>query len=429
MMNDFYEGEKRVKLMKTIYLPMTPGMILDQTSNDTIRKQFAEARYDNYLSRAVFYTYFSDTVDASVGIINVEDFDEVTIPDELKYIIEDATPFNESLHHFNSILNREQLKTGRAGILVQPTLDGKVKLNIFKAHEILNWDYEIVNGSIVFNFIVLRTNKVEMSGLESKIVHNYTILALDEEGYYYEQSYTDDNLNMINIQAPSAPLYPMLNGNKLRTIPFVFVNSTSLNPDPEKPMLLDLVYLVKHIYQNSADLQQYLFESGQNTLFAKCVGADDDDGSPRLGSGSMIVSSDKDADLKYVGIDGSSLNNMSDILENMKTNAMNMGINLISSASNSSGKALETRVFIQSASIRTVANTAAQALTRALNVALIWMGKEPTAIIKPNTRYSTINISIDDLEKLWNANKISDESIHNYLRKLGVVDVPFTENQ
>jgi hypothetical protein len=201
-----------------------------------------------------------------------------------------------------------------------------------------------------------------------------------------------------------------------------------LNPDPEKPMLLDLVYLVKHIYQNSADLQQYLFESGQNTLFAKCINSDDDDGSPRLGSGSMIVSSEKDADLKYVGIDGSSLNNMSDILENMKTNAMNMGINLISSASNSSGKALETRVFIQSASIRTVANTAAQALTRALNIALIWMGKDPSAVIKPNTRYSTINISIDDLEKLWNANKISDESIHNYLRKLGVVDVPFSEN-
>lgn len=256
--------EDAVKKEKTRYLPG----FYDQSGN------LDETRYAAYILRANFVTYTARTSSGLNGAIFRKD-PTIKLPSTLEYMKEDADGSGQGLTQFSKELSKEQLDVARAGVLLDRpvALEGSTReddlknnlrsnLSIYKTESIINWKTLRVGGATILTMVVLvESVDVEEDDFKTETEKQYRVLALDEQGYYYQEIY-DAELK------PQGAIYPKKkDGSNWTLIPFWFVGAEDNTVSVDEPQLYGMAKVNLAHYRNSADYEEGVHMMGQPTLF------------------------------------------------------------------------------------------------------------------------------------------------------------------
>ena len=252
---DAIAGETRVKSKDIEYLPPLPSHTNDNN------------RYKAYLKRATFYNSTHRTLEGLVGSIFrkspvINDLPDDTIVERLH--LRDLTQDGESIYELSNILVTETLSVGRVGILLDrpqlkfqdediPVVDGEDDspyITVYRAENILNWRSVKVGRRRVLQQVVLREVVPDPEAIGHKDKERIRMLELDPNGVYYQYLLTDSGL-----PDNDTIVYPSNQGRPIRYIPFIFINPKSLNPEVEKPPMLDIVQMNFSHYRSYAALE------------------------------------------------------------------------------------------------------------------------------------------------------------------------------
>jgi len=441
---DAFGSERVIKDETTEYLPATAGQIEDgQGKGPNTEGQKA---YDAYLKRALFHDFMSDAVEAAVGIMHQKPA-TIELPKKLEVMLDKATTRGESLQMLLRRINESQLIEGRIGLFMDLPPEDQIPkdrgaipfLSTYSATSMINWDDGFRDGLDVgnLNLVVLDESGPVRNLFTWREKEQFRVLILgdlrDNEGKGEDAKYRQ----FVSESKDAAPkdteeVEPNIQGVMLDEIPFVFINSGDILPDPDKPPLIGLVRLSFAIYRLEADYRQLLFNQGQDTLVI--IGDDSDpDDTKRTGAGAGIKVPLR-GDAKYIGVSGKGLTEMREALENDKKRAGTKGGQLLDSTSRQkeSEGALNVRVASQTATLRQIALTSAGALEKILKLAAKWVGAEPDEVkVIPNTDLTHDTLTGKTLLEFMQAKamglKLSDESIHEMLQRKNITSKTFEE--
>lgn len=475
-MRDCMAGEAVVKSKDELYLPATPGQILDGMNVGQVGRK----NYDAYKTRAVFHDYTSEAVNSYIGLLHQSDA-TIEVPDKMLPMMDKLTNLGENVQMLLRRVNEQQLTTGRVGLLVDlPTNPDPANplpyITMYFGESIINWDdSDDEVGENKLQLVVLNESAFERADdLVWREIEKYRVLTMDtpfiatvdnegdaisadepaaelpeptpaQEGAQESQEkvylsglyYVRDGLEI----RKDLMIAPMLRGVTLDQIPFFFVNSKDVVSSPDKPPLLGLADLCFTMYRGEADYRHALFMQGQDTLViigGITEGADPSDTSVRVGSGARI-DVNLNGDAKYIGTNSAGLPEMRSALENDKSRAMAKATILASSNSKNgggeqraSGDALRIRMAAQTATLNSIALAGGFALEQALKAIAKWMGEDATKVkVTPNTQFADFAIDGKEYTDLMTARTmgapISLESVHSIMSERGLTKMAFQE--
>lgn len=476
LLRDCYSGERAVKARDTDYLPATPGMNLDGMKSG----QLGRKNYDAYKQRAVFHDFVNEAVQSYIGLLH-QNPPTFELPPKMKGLLEKATIHGESLETLLRRINEQQLVTGRLGLLVDlPLIPDPAEplpyITMYISEAIRNWDDSADDmGKNSLNLVVLdETCYVRMPNFIWKLQERYRVLELlpaaDDSSMQQTLDIDEPEVNaagetatqteideaatekqnriyktgVFNVRdgmevPPDEMRTPMIRGQVLDHLPFVFINSKDIVASPDQPPLLGLAQLAMSIYQGEADYRQVLFLQGQDTLVVVGGikegenGAADD--STRVGAGTKIEV-DVNGDAKYIGVNSNGLPEMRMSLENdreratHKSGALNSGKN--KNSGRESGEALRIRMAAQTATLTSIAKAGAAGLEQSLKGIATWMGENPDDVkVNPNLEFTDFQVDGKEIVDLMTARAmgapLSLESIHNIMVDRGLTQMKFEE--
>jgi len=372
-MRDTYEGEQVVKAKGEVYLPKTAGQEQDPNGNTL---------YSNYKTRSIFWDYVNDTVQDMLGLINKEPVQYV-LPTQLEDWSKEAGADGESLKVLYRAVNEQQLIVSRVGLVLDPPertdIQSLPRINRYEAETILTWD----DQNKPPRWVILDESHYEAKNFKYEIKNEYRLLALDGADQYYTITFDkfpslDDVSQPIVAEDPANPsygeaVYPELNGKRFNKIPIQIINAASLSWDTERPMMLGLSNIALASYRGEADYRLALFMQAQETLFLKGF-LPDEGQNIRVGAGASVSSVGEQADMKFVGVSGSGLEEMRESQGHLDAKAQDMGVQLKEKSGVESGDALITRLTVRTATMATVAETAAMGIRNIIQMAMEWAG-------------------------------------------------------
>lgn len=437
---DVYLGEHQVKSKGTEYLPPTGGMLLDGMNVN----QDGYKHYQSYKQRAPFPEDFKTGVETLMGMLHRKPA-TIELPARLESLRENATLSGESLDLLLQRINEEQLVTGRLGLIadmpIAPDPSNPIPyIAMYAAETILNWDDgSFANGFNSLNLVILdESGYLRQDDFTWVLKRKYRVLQLgalgsneaDGTAVYMQGTFQDEDYN------PAALTTPLLRGQKLTKIPFVFVNTKDIISTPDNPPLLPLAYKCLTIYRGEADYRQNLHMQGQDTLVViGGVGRNTVEGQAeplRVGAGSRI-DVEADGDAKYIGVTSAGLSEQRTCLENDRKESKHMAAQLVQqgTAQNvESGEALRTRLAAQTATLVQIARAGAAGLEYILKVIAEWIGADPNEVkVTPNLEFGVMTADAASLVQLMSSKTmglpLSLESVHAYLVKQGLTEKDF----
>lgn len=447
MLRDFYAGPRTVKAAGEEYLPATEGMRIDGLETG----KPGRLAYEAYKSRARVPNYVKRAVEVIVGLLHQKEA-VIELPPQLEYLRDRASVNGEPLKALHRRLNVEQIFTGRVGLLadMEETPDPAHPdpyIALYTAESMINWD----DNTNLADFGKLELVVLDESGhkrinrFDWKDVKKYRVLEMSGDT-------TDDAGKVVSTSTymsgafgneDLAPAYdaalmmkPMLRGTTLDFIPFVFINSKDLLPEPDEPPLKDLAETCKGIYQSEADYRQNLYMQAQDTLVViggvrNPTGIAGEGDAVRTGAGSRI-DIDTGGDAKYIGVSGAGIAEQRLAIEADRKSAQVTAGELIQNNGSQmeSGQALTTRFNAQTATLNQIATTGAAGLEASLRQIAKWKGADPTAVkVTPNTEFIDFAINGAEFKSLMEAIDmgfpISEESLHALAADRGLTVLDF----
>lgn len=172
---------------------------IDTTSTD------AKIRYAAYLAGAEFDEFPKQTLKTIMGKMKFQDM-EKELPDRLSHLIENVDNDGTSLIGGieNSASNIAAVKfhilvtdyKGLTGVDISDVskadvaaLKPRATVKQYNRESLVWWNYKRIDDAMQLTFVMLRETSLEFnqSSLLSESVESFLILALDEEGNYYQQ--------------------------------------------------------------------------------------------------------------------------------------------------------------------------------------------------------------------------------------------------
>lgn len=443
LMRHAYAGERKIKEFGTKYLPETSGMRADGMQEG----QEGYAQYRAYITRAVYHDVVRPALEGLLGIMHNKPA-VIELTPRLERLRNKATSQGENLQALLRRMNEQQLLMGRIGLMMdvpsgQPVNSVMPYLTTYDAERILNWDVTMPDfGDQKLSLVVLdeSTNR-RTSGFLFERKNRYRVLAtgatikslspafdateLSDDEYYAAVVENDDVALAVWVK-------PSIGGTSLKELPFSFVGSKDLVPDPDYPPLLPLARLSLAMYRGEADYRQALFMQAQETLVL--IGATyGEEDKLKVGAGAQI-DVPLGGDAKYIGVSADGLGEMRQGLQNDKANAMEYGARMLDNRGKEaeSGDALRVRVASKTATLSTVVDTAGEALLQTLRRAAEWVGDDPDKItVQVNKDFSDVRMAPRDILELQQAKMlgapISQKSIHKVLRDKSFTDMSYDD--
>jgi len=451
LMRHSYEGERRIKMETFKYLPPTNGMRVDGLAF----KQLGWECYQDYIMRAVYYDLLRDAVNAMLGMMHRKK-PTIEVPAKLEPMLKRATVNNESLETLLVKMNEQQLVTGRFGLLLDaPTgLDAAKALPFISTYctdSMFNWNQTVQDEGVAeLEFVVLNeTGQVINASLEWTNQEKYllvassdflqrtfpddpVVMALPPKTYVAGRAIGGSTLDMGSLKPPS------IAGNTLEHVPFVFLGSRDLVPEPDHPPLLGLARTALSIYRTEADYRQALYMQAQDTLVV--IGQTQEskkpgEGGNRLGARGMI-SLPKGGDAKYIGAQSDGISDLQQAIMDGMTHATHQGANMldIKSGQAESGDALNIRVGSRTATLGSIARSGAQALEKILQAAAEWVGADPEDVeVEANEDFAEATATPKDLLDYMSAKMLgapaAKKTIHAFMQSSGLTKMTFEEEQ
>jgi hypothetical protein len=426
VITDTFRGERKIKEKGLLYLPATPGQIADGMST---KDKLGYKNYDAYKLRARFPDFVAQAVEAILGIMHHKP-PTIDLPEQMEDLRERITIHGESLEVLLRRINEHQLVTGRVGLLADIADDVKVGtmpyIALYKAGDMINWDDEYTEDNVLrtLNLVVLNESGYERDDNFSwKFGAKFRVLLLGDikektGGLYRMGLFQGDNDTTFD---KSALIEPSIGGKTLDKIPFVFINSKDIVPDPDDPPLLGLAKLALTVYRGEADYRQTLFMQGQDTLVV--IGGVMEEGVLRVGAGARIEVQ-QGGDAKYIGVSSEGLAEQRMALENDRTEAGDVGGKLLDTTGHTaeSGDALRIRVSARTASLNQIALAGAEGLQSILRTIAEWIGATPDeVVVTPNTDFADDTLEgrtlVDYMTAKTLGAPLSLESIHRILQE------------
>lgn len=449
-MRDTFKGDRIVKKAGSKYLPFTTGMILDGAPA-TDSKGWKS--YTAYRMRARFTEVVREGVDAMLGVMHNKP-PTIELPEQMEYLRTRSSLRNESLEMVLRRINEEQLVVGRVGILADVIdsgeNDGDLYISVYEGDKIINWDEAQRSRSLDtedggadqriemvepenLNFVSLDESGPErIDNFEWRTVRKYRVLVLGDvfeneplgEGFYKvgvfrdtpgESAFNEADLVEVNIS-----------GKKFKEIPFVFINTKDISPEPDEPPLLGLSNLSLTIYRGEADYRQSLFMQGQDTLVV--IGGVDG-AEYRTGAEASITISNPLGSADFIGVDSSGISEQRLALENDHIRAALKAGQMLSGTSEAeSGEALKIRVSARTSTLNQVALTGAFGLENLLKKMARWLGADPEkVIVTPNLDFVDDRMASMELVQMIAAKlqgfPLSLESMHKVAKDRGFTDM------
>jgi hypothetical protein len=451
LMIDAHKGEAAVKGKTTTYLPATESMTQDGLNAGQIGKR----NYDAYLLRSFFPDLVRDSVNSMTGVITRKPI-TITVPTAMEEMLENTTALGEDIFTLYRRILEHIFVTGRFGLLldVQTGTNGSALPYIatYSAPTIINWDDgQVEDGQRKFQMIVLdESEHVRSNIFDWNFVEKFRLLFLDETGNYsvvmVSGSPGDAGAPSLNreVIGPQVVvdhiteqdvIIPAIRGNSLERIPFVFIGTNDLAPEPPLPPLLGLGRLSMLIYRGEADYRQTLFMQGQETLVISGVqpALEGEVGAERrLGVGSVIELTEPTAKAEFVGVSADGLSEQRTALENDYRRAERIGGRLADTkgANVESGEALQIRTSAQTATLASIARTSAAGLQAVLRIAAEWTGHNPEEVtVEPNLDFVDDPMTGEELVKLMAARTagapISLRTIHRLMTERDLTEMEF----
>lgn len=434
------EGQATVKLKQGKYLPPTIGMMQDGGVGLTgiANANAAGAKsYANYLKRATYQNLIGDAITTLSGILHRKPA-MIKLPSRLTGMIDNCSSKGESAEVLLRRITTNILKTGRFGLMVDvPTGQSPAAalpfIAAYEAKLIINWDDTQTNpadGRKKLSFVVLDESGSERANdLQWKDVKKYRLLALTSEpnaGDVAGEEFAGNDSIDLGAISPTGTyrtavftegdgtttqgetITPQTGGKSIDFIPFVFVNSRDVVPEPDRPPLLSLSDICLAMYRTDADYRQSLHMQGQPTAFFMTVTGkefDTDTENKRFGAGGLIeLMAGPNVDGKYLEVSGEGISEFRECIRADREAAGEASAKLLdfSGSSQQSGEALHIRMSASTANIVTIAQTSAYALKQAFRMAAVWVGANPDEVeVVPNLDFTDEDARPADLMAIW----------------------------
>lgn len=258
---DVIAGQDEVHAAGSLYLPK----LAEQE----------DAAYKAYVARTPFVNYTWRTVAAMKGMLFRKPM-TLEVPAGMKAYLDDVTQSGVPFSVFAEQIALEIIEVDRVGILVDhpPRPEGSITvaqaealglrptMKKYDAEHITNWEYRRINNKTVLSQVRLTETKItKESEFVSKEEPVWRVLDLDENDEYRVRVF---NSSEVVIEGPT---WPMMNGKRLKEIPFYVVATDGLNGEPDVPSITDLVDLNLKHYTVSADYEHGCHWTGIPTFY------------------------------------------------------------------------------------------------------------------------------------------------------------------
>ena len=289
LVRDAIEGSNAIKngVRSADYLP-------NPTDDDILQGQDrteSANRYKAYKARAEYDAFPGRTESGYMGSLKSTPPAINVIPPEIEYLITDSDGDGLTLNESIEITQANLLEVKYHGLLADfngltdndinddsgeitnaqaRTLGLRATIKHYPRESIVDWDYGVVNNQNQLTYVKLseKTSEIDRDTFQRVVVENQLILALDEEGFYYQVQITKD---AEGIEQTSDQLYPENNMGKMDFIPFEIVVDQKVKSS-SVPKALGILYPIclKAIarYQVNADMKEAIHRAAQPTMWS-----------------------------------------------------------------------------------------------------------------------------------------------------------------
>lgn len=231
-------------------------------------------RNKNYIARAIFVNYVFGTMGALTGLATSAD-PVLDLSDSLKYLEFDCTEDRLNIYQLNRKAIREIGGYGRFIMLTDfPStpeglseeqinrLDPKPRIRYYSASDMLNWDFQYINGVYQQTFAVFREEiRIRLADFTWNTEYQYRVCELDLYGHYMV-TIRDKNGNLV-----AGPIWPKFNGKPVDYLPIDIVGAEDNNEEVDEPPMYPIAHVNFGHLRNSATYEDNLDAHGQGTTF------------------------------------------------------------------------------------------------------------------------------------------------------------------
>lgn len=431
LIGDCLSGQDAIKAAKDRYLPRPNAE--DRTPEN-------QARYLNYLNRAVFYNVTARTFSGLVGQVFSRE-PTVTLPPLFDPLKEDIDGSGVSLEQQAKKALGLALAYGRGGLLAdypategsasrQEIIDGIMRPTVllYEPENIINWRTITVGAKKMLSLVVIAENYVASDdGFEIKTGKQWRVLELAGGELIYKISIWRENDGEDGGQVHEVEQYWPKDaaGKSLHEIPFTFFGAVNNDHYIDMPPLYDLAVLNVAHYRNSADYEESCYMVGQPTPYFS--GLDTDwvqsvlKGTVQLGSRAAVpLPVGASAGLLQASPNSMVKEAMDDKVKQM----VSLGAKLVEQQYI---QRTATEVRQEEASETSILASCAKNVAEAYRFILGWcgrfLGEEGEIEFELNTKFSTSSLSSSDLAQLiaaWQGGAITFEELRYNLRRADI---------
>jgi len=372
-----FEGREAVINAGSEYTPSLPGA--DREDNEA------------YLQRGSLFNALARTLEGLTGAV-FQKAPTIEFPASQKKWLKDITLTGVPMESFSLDALQDVMLVGRGGILIEMPYEESTAtrpyLCSWEAESIINWRTTRIAGDEVVTRVVLYETVTEPNTEDvfvDSLIEQYRVLELeldiDTNSRVYTQQVWRKPTDEKEFVAFGPKLIPTRRKEPLAFIPFVFLGPMHLTPRVAKPPLLDLAYLNLGHWRNSCDLEHGLHLVALPTPWvAGMSGAsstDDEDESIGIGP-SRVWELDVQGSAGMLEFKGAGLASIVTAMSEKKSEMAIAGSRVLESQPSTAETALAVgmRHAGEHATLRTITQTAEQALTRSLQIMVWWAGTE-----------------------------------------------------
>jgi len=347
----------------------------------------------------------------------------------MEYLKEDATKDSKSMTelYFNTIL--DVLKTGRSPILIDIGADGKLKFVKYSAVALIDWGTgRVGTDDSSLTYAVFKDLKIndEFEPIGGSTIQKYVEVIHYHHlvGGVYTVTTYETKGGVRNVSNTVTPKYM---GRAIGFIPIVIIGSLDNTPDVDNIPLEGIASCVVGIYTLSCLLAHAERTSAVPTMYA--TGVDSDEAPQTTGADVFVALADSQARMGYTTTDTSAMTHIKARMEDLYSQAQELGASLLGSkrGSSESGEALRLRQAAATASLKSVVHNVGLGMETLLLLVNKWMtGKDTSEEIRfvPNKEFSTFALTANEqiaMVQAWQSGAISHSTLLENFRAAGML--------
>ena len=393
---DAIEGESAIELATTDYLPKPGAMlfIADPTKQ--------AAAYAAFQKRASYPEITAPTIRGLTGVIHSEPC-KIELPKALEPLREVATVDGLNLESMIRRITRNVVGYGRTGIAVTADANGNPLLAVYNARSIQNWNDDLT--VLVLDESGPELNEETLAWKDT----NKKLLFLKQDGKVTAERYAQTDKNWTaesDDKGDSEIVFKKTGGANLDFIPFVFIDTNDLTPEPDEVPLLPLVRLAAKAYRQDANYQHTLYQASSPTHWVSGMGKDDPDAPQAQGGGIIWFLPDDMMKCGILEFTGASAVAQRQAIQDTLEAAVQAGARLFANndAMQESGEARKIKYAAQTATLVGIALNVIAGVEKALKMAAVIAGaSEDQVAVELNTDFIDSTLGAQEMTAIISA--------------------------